>query len=181
MYVFTKHGLIAAAHYKTEKANAPGWLEDRERIRLHNLAVAGADHILVVRGWHREAIRMVLSDNQQVFVDLKADYPFRGLVTSEDFVRLMTDEINSIDYFSLKADVVDDVEYYNGLAAVHSEAKQQFDPRFPAMEDPWYGSTQDWYDWDGTWHSTRGRRNDDDDNDQSWIVGLDKIMDVEDA
>jgi hypothetical protein len=180
MYVFTRHGLIAVAHYKAEKQNAPGWMEDRERIRLHNLAVAGADHILVVRGWHRDAIRMVLSDDQQVFVDLKADYPFRGLITSKDFTRLITDEINSIDYFSLKADVINDVEYYSGLAAVHSEAKQQFDPRFPAMEDPWYGSTQDWFDWDGTWHSTRDRR-DDNDNDQSWVVGLDKIVNVEDA
>jgi hypothetical protein len=150
MYIFTRDGLAAFASYEPDKKNAPGWLDDKERRAIHDDAAAGERHYLV-RGWDRDLIKMIIGDEQQVFVDMRADYPYRGLIWAEHMPKIMDDLVSGIDYYSLKAGVLDHLQdsydlfpngpgpkrytkYYNDLVAIHETAKQQMDERFGIAE-----------------------------------------------
>lgn len=140
MYIFTKHGLAAFASYEPDKKNANGWLDDNERLAIHESALSGERHY-VVRGWHRDLIKAIIGPDQQVFVDLDADYPYRGLVWAEQMPGIMDDLVSGIDYYSLKASVTGDWEYYRALAATHAAAKEHMDPRLPMMGwEAWFSN-----------------------------------------
>ena len=139
MYVFTKDGLVAIAHYDPEMNNHEGWLEDGIRREIHQSSIDGEDNF-VVRGWHPTLIAEVLGMKvngvgQSVFYDDLADYPYRGLVKGDDMPLVFEYLMSKVDYYSLKASVAPgserpDTGMYRGLNAVHQAAKQAYDTRF---------------------------------------------------
>ena len=135
MYVFTRDGLVAIAHYDPEMNNHEGWLEDGIRREIHQSSVNGEDNF-VVRGWHPTLIAEVLGMKvngvgQSVFYDDQADYPYRGLVKGDDMPLVFEHLMSKVDYYSLKASVLNtDQQMWNGLNAVHQTAKHAFDTRY---------------------------------------------------
>lgn len=72
-------------------------------------------------------------EDDRIFIDLDADYPYRMYVTREEFKRYMDTQINHIDYDNFKASVPD-LTYARALSDVWYTMYQWGIPHRPVDE-----------------------------------------------
>ena len=87
-------------------ATNEGWVSVVKRRGTNELLVRARkeEHLICVLLYLQEDTSF---EDDRIFIDLDADYPYRMYVTREEFKRYMDTQINRIDYDNFKASVPD--------------------------------------------------------------------------